>query len=86
MYYSVPTVTIVEECTTRTGRCQFVTYMAKQAHHGLSEVSEQQLLIPKAHSQHPVEELGNSLVLLKHGVTWPADIVQQIFVALQDYT
>lgn len=59
-------------------------YMDKQAHHGLSEVSEQQLLIPKAHGQHPVKELGDSLVLLKHGVTWPADVVQQIHVVLQD--
>ena len=48
-----------------------LTTVSKQAHQSITEVSKQELLITKAHSQHAVEELGDSLVLLQDGIDWP---------------
>ena len=50
----------------------FDTAMRQQAYQCVIEVGKQQLLIPKAHSQHSVEKLSNGLVLLKYRVDWPA--------------
>lgn len=65
-------MTMVDDTQPELVICQGDTAGARQAHQSVIEIGKQQLLIPKVHSQHPVEKLGDSLVLLKHRVDWPA--------------
>ena len=71
--YSVTTTIVMDDTQSGLVMCQCDAAMGKQAYQSVTEVGKQQLLIPKAHSQHPVEKFGDSLVLLKHRVHRPAN-------------